>query len=65
MDIQHGDQLIWFQPRLQNIVNVMVSSTLIEMMMVVVAWHVIRKIHLLGISLLSKVMVPPFVNRKL
>lgn len=53
------------QPRLQKLVNVMVSSTLIEMMMVVVAWHVIRKIHFLGISLLSKVMVPPFVNRKL
>ena len=29
------------------------------------AWHVIRKIHFLGISLLSKVMVSPFVNRKL
>lgn len=24
-----------------------------------------KKIHFLGISLLSKVMVPPFVNRKL
>lgn len=60
-----GDQLIWFQPRLQNFVNVMVSSTLIEMMMVVVAWHVIRKSHLLGISLLSKVMVKLFTNRNL
>ena len=35
------------------------------MMMVVVAWLVIRKNHLLGISQLSKVMVQPFTNRKL
>ena len=57
--------MIWFQPQLQNLVNVMVSSTLIEMMMIVVAWHVIRKSHLLGINLLSKVMVLPFTNRNL
>ena len=58
-------QLIWFQPQLQNLVNVMVSSTLIEMMMIVVAWHVIRKSHLLSINLLSKVMVKLFTNRNL
>lgn len=58
-------QLIWFQPQLQNLVNAMVSSTLIVMMMVVVAWLVIRKNHLLGISLLSKVMVKLFTNRNL
>ena len=33
------------------------------MMMVVVAWLVIRKNHLFGVSLLSKVMVKPFTNR--
>lgn len=60
-----GGQLIWFQPQLQNLVNVMVSSTLIEMMMIVVAWLVITKNHLLGISLLSKVMVKLFTNRNL
>ena len=48
-----------------NSVNDMASSTLIVMMMVVVAWLVIRKNHLLGISLLSKVMcVKLFTNRK-
>ena len=56
-------QLIWYQLQRLNSVNVMALSTLIAMMMVVVAWLVIRKNHLFGISLLSKVMVKPFTNR--
>ena len=60
-----GDQLTWSQLQRLNSVNAMVSSTLIVMMMVVVAWLVIRKSHLLGINLLSKVMVLSFTNRNL
>ena len=41
--IRLGDQLTWYQLQRLNSVSVMASSTLIAMMMVVVAWLVIRK----------------------